>query len=583
MIDGAEHFHYLGMARRHRSVLMVFQEGVLILDANRPGWGAMSPSAQAQLMPHAPDTNDDSTDSEFIGSLSDSLSDGPLSTSSSSSGSTHSASVSPGVSRPGSPSNSVPSSPRSASPGSPATQRNSADAGGHSGWSPSPLLLGWHPCEALVHVGAVTLKAVNAYKTLDGPNELQAFVAQHKDGQWAPQPAGSSGDGTLVALQMFGHLQVMLWEGTWHAAGNGEHQEHSLTSARACQLAANSVVAQACSLAPVPHAERCDYLAHVQSGAISVMVFNQGLLVRSHPDPALVGWHDLDDTTRGAFVSPGDASMIELGCRANYPRDNSMFQTFFIGMMDVTSDEGPFVAAIFSHRTRRWSHMRLDMPHVQLPNDPTGPTPATVVQILRQARPAPLHDLQTTSGPVRLSSGDWQVPLLLGAIQCIDASVDVPGLIGTHWHDTLQPVIERQLMAHHAQEATWLACGVIKQPIGSLIDLTRRDLALRRDEVWVMLPVALLEDLFKTLAPHEKTRVILAPKAADVDLALGQYACTLLVFQTPGHPEQSVVLAQANTCWSGRERLNLPELKVRVAKALAGGPGEHLVALAYVV
>lgn len=568
MIDGAEHFHYLGMARRHHSVLMVFQEGVLILDMDQPGWGCMSPSTLHRLMSDSPahsptgyGSGNESSWSDNEGT--DSRSEGGFSTDSSSTSPSH--------------------SPSASRPGSPALPRNAADAQPYSGWSPSGALLGWHPCEAVVYVGPVALRAVNAYKALQSADEFQAFVVQLKSGHWTPQPVGNPGDASMVALQMFGQLEVMLWDGTWHAAGDAEHQLREMTPQRACQMVANSVVAQACSLALVPHAERCDYLAHVQSGAISVMVFNQGLLVRSHPDPALVGWHDLGDTTRGAFVSPGDANMIELACRANYPRDNSMFQTFFIGMMDVTANNGPFVAAMLSHRTRRWSHMRLDMPHVQLPNDPTGPTPAAVIQTLRQARPAPLHDLQTSSGPVRLSSGDWQVPLLLGAIQCIDASVDVPGLIGTHWHDTLQPLIERQLMAHHAQEAAWLASGVIKQPIDRLIDLTRRDLALRREEVWVMWPVALLDDLFKTLAPHEKSRVILAPKAADVDLALRQYACTLLVFQTPGHPEQSVVLAQDNTCWSGRERMSLPELKVRVTKALAGGPGEHLVALAYVV
>ncbi|WP_332741173.1 hypothetical protein [Hydrogenophaga sp.] len=573
MIDGAEHFHYLGMAPRHHSVLMVFQEGVLILDRDQPGWGCMSPLTLDRLMSDSPahspsgsrsGNGSSRSDSDVIDSLSESefSADSSASTSSSRSGS---------------------ASPAASRPGSPATPRNGPDARPHPGWSPSGALLGWHPCEAVVHVGPVTLRAINAYKALQGPDELQAFVAQLKGGHWNPQPVGSPGDATMVALQMFGQLQVMLWDGTWHAAGNVEHQQQAMTAQHACQLVANSVVAQVCSLALVPHAERSDYLAHVQSGAISVMVFDQGLLVRSHPDPALAGWHDLDDTTRGAFVSPGDANMIELACRTNYPRENSMFQTFFIGMMDVISDEGPFVAAIFSHKTRRWSHMRLDMPHVQLPNDPTGPTPAAVIQTLRQARPAPLHDLQSSSGPVRLSSGAWQVPLFLGAIQCIDASVDVPGLIGTHWHDTLQPVIERQLVAHHAQEAAWLASGVIKQPIDRLIDLTRRDLALRRDEVWVMWPVELLDDLLKTLAPQDKTRVIHAPKAADVELALGQKACTLFVFQTAGQPSQSVALAQGNRCWSGREHFSLKELKARVTKSLAGGPGEHLVALAYVV
>lgn len=586
MIDGAEHFHYLGLTRRNNSVMMVFQEGMLILDRNQPGWGAMPPATLAQRVSDLPGRSPSDSDASDSGGddpsgsdsdVFDSFSDGPLSTSSSAAATpSHSATPSPAGSRAGTPASSVPASPRDAS-------ADGSTARLHSRWSPSRELLGWHPCEALVFVGPVTLKAVGGYKALGDAGELQAFVAQLKQGRWAPQPAGSPGDATMVVVQMFGQLQGMVWDGIWHAAGNGEHQQHGMTATRACQLAASAVVADACSLAPVPHAERSDYLAHVQSGAVSVMVFSLGLLVRSHPEPALVGWHDLDDTSRGAFVTPADANIIELMCRSNYPRENSMFQTFFIGMMDVSADEGPFVAAIRSHKARRWFHLRLDMPHVQLPDDPEGPSPAAVIKTLQEVRLAPLHDRQTPDAGLHLCSGRWQVPLFLGAIQCLDASVDVPGMIAARWHGSLQPVIEKHLLAHRQQEHAWLTSGVIRQPIDPLIDLMRRDLNLRRAEVWVMWPVELLQELFTALAPREKVRVITSPKAADVDQALDHHACTLFVFQTPGHPEQSVVLAQGNTCWSGEQRLKLPDVKARVARALAPGATEHLLALACVV
>jgi hypothetical protein len=332
----------------------------------------------------------------------------------------------------------------------------------------------------------------------------------------------------------------------------------------------------------VPHAERSDYLGHLQAAGISVMLFDQGLLVLTHPDPDLMGWHDLNDTSRCGFVTPDDAGLIARLCSANLPVTDCLFQAFFLGMLDVHVTQGPFVAAIYSHKLHRWFHLQLDRPQVLKPNDPAGSTLAAVQQMLRHARQAPVHDLQTPYGPDGLTTGQWQVPVFLGAIQCICSSVDMPDLLGTRWHDTLQPVIEQRLLAHRSQESAWLASGVITQPIDRLIDLMRRDLGLRRPEVWVMWPAELLQDLFRTLAPNQKSLVFVAPKATDVDLAFQKHPCTLLVFQMSGSPQQSVVLVQGTTCWSVRERMSLATVKARVVHALSPGATERLVALACV-
>jgi hypothetical protein len=577
MIDGAEHFHYLGLARRNRSVMMVFQEGVLILDQDLPGWGVMRPADLARLTPRAPghSASSGSSEEEFgsdEAAFSDSLSHDTLSTSTSHSSGSASNSASASA------------SPRPSRSVSPSASSDDEGARPLPGWRPPESVLGWHPSEAMVHAGPVTNRAVETYKSLNGPHDVQAFVVQLKEGHWAPQPAGSPGHGTMVATQSFGELHVITWEGPWHAAGNGEHQQNGLSAARACQIVAPSVVADICSLAPVPKAELSEYRGHIEAGTASVLIFDRGLLVQAHPDPALVGWHGFGEYGRWAIVSPQDADLLQELCHRRMSKDHGMFGMFFLGDMDQPSGHGPFVALTFSHKLQQLVYLRLDAPSdLRVPGDPHGPGQPVVQQALRQMRPALVHNFHDVRGPYGFLSGAWQVPLLLGAIQCIEASVDVPGLLGTTWHDSLQPVIERQLQAHHKQESAWLASGAIKQPIDRLIDLARRDTALCCSEVWVMWPVDLLEELFKSLAPSHPARVIKAPKATDVETALHQRACTLFVFQTPGQPEQSVALAQGNNCWSGRERFSLDELKKRVAKALGNGPGEHLAALAFVV
>lgn len=571
MIDGAEHFNYKGLTRHERGVMLVFEQGVLILDLDGPGWGAMRPSDRAQMLPQ-PDTprsgrasdESDSSDSDAL----DSLSFGPLSTSSSSDGEANHAS---------------PRTPHGAGAAAPGPVAHPPAA---RPWSPAPAVLGWHPCESLVHVGSVSRQAVDAYKSMVGKHELQSFVAQltQKNGPWAPPPTGSQGPATMVAMQVFGELFVMAWQGTWHPADNDAHQHTGMTAALACRIVSQCVVARVCSLAPVPHAELSEYQGHIVAAGASILAFDRGLLVLTHPDPSMLGWHALGQHGHWGIVSVEDAEILEQLFSLRRPSDHGLFQLFMNADMDLPFGQGPFVAGVFSQRRERWVLLRVDAPvHFQMPDDPHGPTPAAVQQSLRQATPAPVHNRQALGGPLGLASGAWQVPLLVGAIRCIDAVVDEPGLMGTNWHDTLQPVIERNLLAHRKQESAWLASGVIMQPIDHLIDLMRRDVALTRPEVWVMLPVELLADLFKTLAPREKATIILAPKAAEVELALHQQHATLLVFQTPGQPAQSIVLAQGRDCWDGRVRFRSDQLKPRLAKALAGGPGEHLVALAFVV
>lgn len=575
MIDGAEHYDYKGLARHERGVLMAFSQGLLILDLDEPGWGAMRPSDHAALFPQpttprsarASDTEDSS---DF--DSSDSRSFGPLSTSSSrSSGSTHSSSSSD--------SGSLPPSPRP-------LQGAVAQPPTTKPWCPSPAILGWHPCESLVFAGPVTPQAVQAYKAVAGKHELQAFVAQltQKNGPWALQPAGGAGTATMVAMQAFGELYVMVWLGTWHAAESDAHQHTGMTAAQACQIVAHSVVAPVCSLALVPLAELSEYQGHIVAADASILACDRGLLVLTHPDASQVGWHALGQHGHWGIVSPDDAGMLEKLFSSRAPTEHGVFQLFFDGSMDLPFGQGPFAAGVYSHRKGRWVLMRVDAPvHFQMPDDPHGPTSAAVQQALRAAAPALIHNRQSVGGPLGLSSGAWQVPLFLGAIRCIDAVVDAPGLLGTNWHDTLQPAIERCLLAHRKEESAWLSSGVIEQPIDHLIDLMRRDLALTRPEVRVMLPVELLADLFKTLAPHEKACVILAPKAPEIESALRHQTCTLLVFQAAGQPAQSIVLSQGREGWDGRTKLRPDELKARVTKAQAGGPGERLVALAYVV
>lgn len=568
MIDGAEQFNYLGLARHEGGVLMVFRQGFLVLDLDEPGWGAMSPSDQAQLFPQ-PATprsaraseDEDSSDVDPF----DSRSFGPLSTSTS-----HSSS----------------SSGSESSPISPREQQGAGAQPALRSWSPSPMVLGWHPCESLVFVGPVTQQAVDAYKAAVGQQDLQSFVAQltRKNGPWTPLPAGSSGCATMVAMQAFGELFIMVWQGNWHAADNDVHQHTGMSAALACRIVAHSVVARVCSLALVPQAELSEYQGHIVAADASILAFDRGLLVLTHTDPSLVGWHGLGSHGHWGIVSPEDAASLARLFGTQTPSDHGLFQLFFDAQMDLPFGQGPFVAGVFSHRKGRWVLMRVDAPvHFQLPDDPNGPTPATLRQALRDAAPALIHSRQSLGGPLGLSSGAWQVPLFLGAIRCIDAVVDVPGLMGTHWHDTLQPAIERCLLSHRKLESAWLSSGVIMQPIDHLIDLMRRDRALTRPEVWVMLPVELLADLFKTLAPREKACVVLAPTAPEVESALRQQPCTLLVFQTPGQGAQSIVLAQGRDHRDGQTKLGANELKTRVSKALSGSTAERLVAMAYVV
>lgn len=572
MIDGAEHYDYRGLARHERGVLMAFSQGVLILDLDEPGWGAMRPSDHAALFPQpttprsarASDAEDSSESDP-----SDSRSFGPLSTSSSRSSFSSSSSDS----------GSLPPSPRP-------QQGGGGQPVAAKPWSPSPAILGWHPCESLVFAGPVSAQAVQAYKALAGTHELQSFVAQltQKNGPWAPLPAGSAGAATLVAMQAFGELFVMVWLGRWHAADNDAHQHTGMNAEQACQIVAHSVVAPVCSLARVPLAELSEYQGHIVAADASILAFDRGLLVLAHSDASLVGWHALGPHGHWGVVSPEDAALLGKLFALRVPSDHGVFRLFFDGSMDLPFGQGPFVAGVYSHRRGRWVLMQVNAPvHFQMPDDLHGPTPAAVQQALREAAPAPIHNRQSVGGPIGLASGAWQVPLFLGAIRCIDAVVDAPGLVGAYWHDTLQPAIERSLLAHRKQESAWLASGVIMQPIDHLVDLMRRDLALTRPEVWVMLPVELLAELFKTLAPQEKTCVILAPKAPEIESALRHQPCTLLVFQTPSQPGQSILLVQGREGWDGRSRLRADEIKARVSKAQAGGPGERLVALAYVI
>lgn len=573
MIDGAAHFTYLGFSRRARGVMLVFQEGMLILVLERPGWGVMRKHDLANLLPHT-HADASSSSAEEPGSDNDAYVFAASSSDTLDTSTPHGSSS--GTNAP--PQHLPEPSPRpSASSSSTSSDDEEMD------WAPPAAVLGWHPSEAPVCAGPVTAQSVQTFRSLGSTHEVQTFVSQLQANHWEPQPAGNPGRATLVALQAFGKLSVLVWQGIWRAAGNVGHQHMALTPALACQFVEHAVVAPARNLSAVPDAElnTCEF--QLNAGAASALVFDRGVLVQTHPDARLVGWHAFGEYGRTAIVCAADADLLQAMCDLNPSPDHPALRLFFFGNMDVPEGHGPCVTVVHSHKLSRFVCLRLEPSGPLLrAGDPHCPASAAVLQALRHMRPALVHDSQDVRGPLGLASGSWQVPLILGAIQCIDATVDVPGLIGTTWHDTVQPVVEKLLLLHRPQESTCLANGTISQPIDPLIDLMRRDVCLRRPEVKVLWPVDLLADLLKTLAPQHPAHVVKDPKVADVDLALRQPGCTLFVFQQPGPTAPSIVLAQGNRCWSGQAQFSLATLKTRLTQALAHGPGERLLVLAFV-
>ena len=575
MIDGAMQFHYLGLSRVGQGLVLVFKEGMLILRLDKPGFGVMSPSALAGITPRGSTPSSSSSASRRSSDDEGHTSEDSIELLTSDSASnTHSTTTSSASSATASPSGSQsPSSSRSVSP---SPERSP---------EPPAWLLGWHPFEALVHLCAISERGAASYGTgFEQGQKLEAFVAQLKAGQWDAQPPGSHGYGLAIAYQMYGQLQLEFWPGPWVPANNETHQHSGLSAARACELVAHSVLADHHNLAGVADIERQDFLGWVDSGAARVLAFERGLLVEHHPDPAVVGWHPMDNRSHADVVSSETAGTLLRFAGQKSLEGNSYCRLFFQGALNDT--HGTFCALVYSHKLQNWQYLAVDAPHgLSRPGEAQAPAAAALRFAMEQARPAQAHDVQYMQSDFALDSGNWDVPVFLGILRCVDILEVGTPLMGIHWHDALRPLLELFLHEQSRNESAWLASGAIRMPVAQLINLMRRDTRLRRPEVSVMCPVDLVATVFKMAAPKERATVIAAPTAIDVDKALQTRLCSLLVFEQAGKPEQSVVLAHGAQCWEDTQWSPIEVLKARVARALASaaknGKGERLVAVAY--
>ena len=67
MIDGTQGFHFIGLTLRKRCAMLVFSEGLLMVDQSLPGWGVMTHPELLRLFPDVPDaasSDDSSSDQE---------------------------------------------------------------------------------------------------------------------------------------------------------------------------------------------------------------------------------------------------------------------------------------------------------------------------------------------------------------------------------------------------------------------------------------------------------------------------------------------------------------------------------------
>jgi len=563
MIDGTDRFVFIGLINCGKGAVLLFQEGMLVLDPSLPGWGVMPHAVLARLFPECrerhpappPDAvhGDWPTEDEqaFFEALSES--------------------VQTDSSRDGSRSSSP--SPRGSS---------SSDVEPPIDWVPPDIWLGWWPAEAPLRVARVGPAALARYRQSGSDARAQmALLADLRAGHLAAPGAHDQEDGVMVELRLFGRPRLLAWAGRWLPAGHPALARGGLAPGRIAALVAHAQMAPTCNLAEVPEVDNSEYLGHVEDAQARVLVFGNGLLVQHHPQGRLEGWHPLGPDGHWALVAPTVGDVLADLCEDQADmRDVGLARDFFSG--DLDEHQGPrFTALTYSATRRRWMAIQLDAPHGLIgPDAASAPSPAELLQARRTARRAAIHNWQLVHGPFSLGCGAWQVPVFLGLVRCLVGVQPVPGLLGTDWHDTLQPLIERQLLAHRGNEQQWLADGVILQPIDNLLDLMRRDKRLCRREVSVMWPMSLLDALLKSIAPPTlKAKAVPLPRLEDVEAALTHKAGRMLVFKGADRPVQSAVVAVHQSCWSDEDDIAVEQLRARVRRAYGQGAFERVVGM----
>lgn len=585
MIEGAAGFHYIGLVRCDNEVMMVFREGVLVLDTSLPGWGIMPPAELARLLPHTPGHSPSPSPRSGSHSSSDS---GPLYGAATLdelvffemfSDSCSTANGTPRSNPPGG--SGSDSGSRSASP-SPRSSADSDAAGApeRNRWSPAREWLGWAASDAPVQAGPVTQDAVAAYLDSTDESRLCALERDFLAGRYAPHPPAHPPAGLLARVVAFGEPALLGRRGDWAPAGSSGHGRIGLSNALACDLVAHAHVASHCNLSPVREAGQSVYHGMAEDDQTCVLVFDTGLLVQRHPDADLRGWHPLNDGCHWDLILPINARRLLAIRGAEDALDFPVVREFMSGHLRWTEDPH-FAALLWSMSLERL--FVLHVPHGLVHSGaPGGPDDHEALAALQQAPWAAIHDRQRIRGPLSLGAGRWRVPVVLGALRCLMAAQAAPALVHDTWHATLQPAVERLLLAHRAQEKAWLATGVIRQPVDGLVRLMQRDQRLRRPEVYLMWPVALLADLFKTLAPHARVTIDMLPRVDALSRAMAAGGIHLVVFQHVGAATQSVAIAMGVQCWDGDTWDAMDALRERVTHSFASGATEHLVAIATV-
>lgn len=230
-------------------------------------------------------------------------------------------------------------------------------------------------------------------------------------------------------------------------------------------------------------------LGVVPHAPLPALVFDQGIYIQQHEDDAMVGWHPWVAPHCAGHLLPDRIPAIKhLLLQADTVGALSQLPPIPWQPPGDPASRFVFVGReLLAYVARPCLHV---LPSTMLPVD--GPAGAAQAQaVLRQGRYAPCADPLTVRFRFETVPHDWGVDAFEWTQRLIAIKVWQRNFVPYNLHTAVLTLVREFFKVEQTREAEWLQNGTVPMPIAALLDLMTQDMGMRCADCVVQLPVNL--------------------------------------------------------------------------------------------